>query len=111
MQKITIIVNSCLRNILLWDNLYKQKGERNRFNTISKAENVTRVRRTFNSFLHTQTTINTRLQKITILDHYRLRNTLLMEPTMNTCLKMIKIFDHSRLRNILFRDNLYKQKG
>ena len=86
MQKITIIVHSRLRNILLWDNLYKQKGERNRFNTISKAENITRVRRTFDSFLHTQTTINILLQMITILDH-------------------------SRARNILVRDNLYKQKG
>ena len=86
MQKITIIVNSCLRNILLLDNLYKQKGARNRLNTISWAENVTRIRRTFDSFLYTQTTINTRLQKITILDHYRLRNNLL-------------------------RNNLYKKKG
>ena len=38
MKKTTIIIHSRLINILLMDNFYKQKGERNRFNTILKAE-------------------------------------------------------------------------
>ena len=40
MQNITIMVHSCLRNIFLKDNLYKQKGEWNKFNTTLKSEKL-----------------------------------------------------------------------